>query len=208
MNAKTFLSFVVATVVALLQTATFAQGTSTGPFTVDIVQPGPVVFIGNAANPIPIDLDPNGPPWLKSIMDPQNIVQGPAILDLVETILNVGTEPWTDWHEILLPPPVGVVPSTWANVVGLSINNNPIGFTATGLGTQILDLDNFSQPVLPGDVFQIHKQVQVFGSLTGVGGELLRILEYPTTVPEPSALLLAASVALAFASRRPSIAVA
>lgn len=192
MNAKNFVPLVIVAVIALLQAAANAQGTSNGPFTVDVVQPGPVVFIGNAANPIPIDLDPAGPPWLKSVLDPQNIVQGPAILDLVETILNVGTEPWTDWHEILLPPPVGVVPSTWTNVLSLQINGNPIGFTTTGLGTQVLDLDNFSQPVLPGQVFQIHKQVQVFGSLTGAGGEILRIFEYPTTVPEPGCLTLAA----------------
>jgi hypothetical protein len=208
MNAKHLMPLVITAVVTLLQTATYAQGTSTGPFTVDVVQPGPVVFIGTAANPVPIDLDPVGPPWLKSVMDPQNIVQGPAILDLVETILNVGTEPWTDWHEVLLPPPVGVVPSTWANVVGLSINNNPIGFSAFGIGLQTLDLYGFSQPVLPGDVFQIHKQVQVFGSLTGVGGELLRILEYPTTVPEPSALVLVAAAALTFTCRRPCTAAA
>ena len=172
-----------------------AQGVSTPLFTIHSVSPGPVVFIGNAASPIPVDLDPVGPPWNKSIGDPNQNVVGIATIDIVETLVNVGTEVWTDWHEVMLPPPVGLVPPAWTSVVNLSVNGNPITYTATGLGTGNLDLFNFSQPVLPGDIFGIHKKALVDGSIVA-NGAFLRIQEYPTTVPEPTCLALFAMGAL------------
>jgi hypothetical protein len=153
------------------------------------VSPGPTVFIGNAANPVAVDLDPLGPPWNKSIGDPNQNVVGIATIDIIETLVNVGTESWTDWHEFMLPPPVGLVPPVWTNVVGLSVNGNPITFTATGLGTGSLDLFNFSQPVLPGDIFGIHKQALVDGSIF-TNASFLRLQQYPTGVPEPTSLAL------------------
>jgi hypothetical protein len=178
-----------------------AQGVSSPLFTIHSVSPGPVVFIGNSASPIPVDLDPVGPPWNKSIGDPNNNVVGVATIDIVETLVNAGTEVWTDWHEFMLPPPVGLVPPVWTNVVGLSVNGNPISFTATGLGTGSLDLFNFSQPVLSGDIFGIHKQALVDGSIVA-NGAFLRIQEYPTTVPEPTCLALFATGALMYARVR------
>lgn len=169
----------------------FAQGVAGTVVTFHNVQTGGQIFIGDAVNPIPIDLDPNGGPWFKNVGDPQVFVPGPAIVDMFETIVNVGTEPWTDWHEFLFPAPVGLAPHTWTNVVNLAVNGNPIGFTANGLGTQTLDLFNFSQPVLPNDIFTIHKQLEVNGTAL-VSGAFLRIAEYPTSVPEPSGLVLVA----------------
>jgi PEP-CTERM motif len=169
-----------------------AQGVAGGPFTIHNVQPGPAVVIGSAASPVPIDLEPLDPPWSKSIDDPSLLAVGPTILDMTETIINSGTEPWGDWHEIILAPPSGLPPSTWLSVIGLTVNGNPIGFNATGLGTQVLTLDTFSQPVLPGDVFGIHKTIDTNGS-QGLSGAFLRIQEYPTpAVPEPASLALAA----------------
>jgi hypothetical protein len=159
------------------------------------------VFIGNAASPIPVDLDPLGPPWNKSIGDPNNNVVGIATIDIFETLVNVGTEAWTDWHEFMLPPPVGLTPPHWTSVVDLTVNGNPISFTATGLGTGSLDLFNFSQSVLPGDIFGIHKKALVDGSITA-NGAFLRIQEYPTTVPEPTCLALFAMGALMYARVR------
>jgi hypothetical protein len=167
-----------------------AQGVSTPLFTIHNVSPGPVVFIGNSASPIPVDLDPLGPPWQKSIGDPNNNVVGVATIDIIETLVNVGTEAWTDWHEFMLPPPVGLTPPVWTNVVGLTVNGNPISFTATGLGSGNLDMFNFSQVVMPGDIFGIHKQALVDGSIVA-NGAFLRIHEYPT-VPEPACLALLA----------------
>jgi PEP-CTERM motif-containing protein len=166
-----------------------AQGVSSPLFTIHSVSPGPTVFIGNSASPIAVDLDPAGPAWNKSIGDPNQNVSGIATIDIIETLVNAGTETWTDWHEFMLPPPVGLVPPKWTNVVGLSVNGNPITFTATGLGTGSLDLFNFSQSVLPGDVFGIHKQALVDGSIIA-NGAFLRIQEYPTKVPEPASLAL------------------
>jgi hypothetical protein len=181
----------------------FAQGVAGGLFTNHIVDPGPVVSIGNSAAPIPIDLDPLGPPWNKSIGDPKDEVVGVVPVDIVESIVNVGTEAWGDWHEILLAPPAGLPPSTWNNVFSLTVNGNPIGFTATGLGTQTLNLFGFSQPVLPGDVFVIHKQALVDGAIDAMGGPLIRMQQYPTPwVPEPTSLALAAVGCLALAVMR------
>lgn len=178
-----------------------AQGVSTPLFTIHSVSPGPTVFIGNAASPIPVDLDPLGPPWNKSIGDPNQNVVGIATIDIVETLVNVGTEAWTDWHEFMLPPPVGLVPPHWTSVVSLTVNGNPISFTATGLGTGSLDLYNFSQSVLPGDIFGIHKKALVDGSIVA-NGAFLRIQEYPTTVPEPTCLAIFAMGALMYARVR------
>ena len=174
-----------------------AQGVSSPLFTIHTVSPGPTVFIGSAASPVPVDLDPAGPAWNKSIGDPNQNVTGIATIDIVETLVNAGTEVWTDWHEFMLPPPVGLVPPVWTNVVSLSVNGNPISFTATGLGTGSLDLFNFSQSVLPGDIFGIHKKALVDGSIVA-NGAFLRIQEYPTTVPEPTCLALFATGALMY----------
>src|SRR6187399_3249883 len=123
----------------IAHSAAIAQGVSTPTFTIHNVSPGPVVFIGNASSPIPVDLDPTGGPWNKSIGDPNQNVVGIATIDIVETLVNAGTEAWTDWHEFMLPPPVGLVPPVWTSVVSLSINGNPISYTATGIGTGNLD---------------------------------------------------------------------
>jgi hypothetical protein len=180
---------------------TYAQGVSTPTNTNHFAVPGPLVEIGNAANPIPVDLDPLGGPWFKNISDPNNVVMGVANVDFVETLINIGPEPWTDWHEIWLPPPVGLTAPKWTNVVGLSINGNPITYTATGLGTDTLNLFNFSQPVLTGDIFEIHKQADVDGGSIQ-NGAFLRLLEYPTTVPEPATLALVAMSSLLVAGMR------
>ncbi len=188
--SKRILIPVLAVVFLSMSNTAFAQGTATGPFTGHTVDPGPIVLIGDPASPIPIDLDPLGSPWLKSITDPSGVVTNPAgeLLVMIETIQNVGTEPWLDWHEHILPNAAGVSSSTWFSVK-LSINGSLIGFTPTGLGTADLWLDNFSLPVLPGDVLVIEKEVEVFPLLPGTAGPILRIQEYPTPEPASAALM-------------------
>lgn len=169
----------------------WAQGTATGPATSHPVQPGPIVLVGDPINPQPIDLDPNGPPWSKGIFDPSMIMATGGPLDIVETIINVGTEPWGDWHEEILAPPAGLPPAIWNSVTSMEINGNPITFSVMGTGTQTLWMDNFSQPVLPGDVLVIRKQAEVFPNSAGATGvPLIRMIEFPTPVPEPTTLLL------------------
>lgn len=179
----------------------YAQGTATGPFTSHIVDPGPIVLIGDPASPIPIDLDPTGPPWFKSITDPNAVITVPTLLTMIETIENVGTEPWYDWHEHILPNAAGVSsPSTWVSVK-LSVNGVPIGFSSGGLGTGDLWVDSFSQPVLPGDVLVVEKEVEAFPLTSGTSGPILRIQEYPT--PEPASLaLLGVSTVLVLGKRK------
>jgi hypothetical protein len=201
LSIRQLMALVFAVALCALSSKVFAQGVAGVVVTFHTTSPGQQIFIGNPMMPIPIDLDPNGGPWFKNVGDPGNNVPGPAIVDMFEFIINVGTEPWTDWHEFLFPAPAGLAPHKWTNVVNLAVNGNPIGFTATGLGTQTLDLFNFSQPVLPGEIFSIHKQLEVNGTAL-VSGAFLRIAEYPTGVPEPGSLALCAMSSLAFAATR------
>lgn len=177
-----------------------AQGTATGPITSHIVDPGPVVVIGDPVSPIPIDLEPTGAPWLKDISDPfGNIISG-GPLDLNETIINVGSEPWLDWHEHILPDATGIVPGVWT-FVDMTINGNPITFNAVGLNTPDLWLDTFSQPVLPGDVLNIRK---IIDATPGPALLQMRIAEYPTPEPASAALLGLGSMLLMARRKAPS----
>src|SRR5690606_39355071 len=63
---------------------------------------------------------------LKNIMDPNGVLTVPTDLMFNETIINVGTEPWYDWHEVILAPPVTLPQSNWLNV-NLLVNGNEIG---------------------------------------------------------------------------------
>ncbi|MEZ6190497.1 MAG: PEP-CTERM sorting domain-containing protein [Phycisphaerales bacterium] len=189
---KLMLVPVLTFVVCMACNAAQAQGTANGPVTFHNVDPGPFVLIGNPNNPVPIDLDPVGPPWIKNISDPNgNIISG-GNLNLNETIINVGTEPWYDWHEHILPDATGITPGVWTSVL-MTINGNPVVLNATGLGTPNLTLNNFSQPVLPGDIMNIRKTINVFVSPVPLN---MQIAEYPTPEPASSALLGLGSLAV------------
>ena len=188
----------VAVVMLAFSTTAKAQGTANGPLTFHSVTPGPIVVIGSPLNPFPIDLDPVGPPWTKHIDDPNGLMLNGGVMELNESIINVGTEPWYDWHEHIQPNIPGVFPpfpGIWLNAV-MTVNGNPIGFNANGFGTPNLDLFNFSQPVLPGDILNIRKQIHVFANTTGVPGFLMEIQEYPTPEPASAALIGLGSLAL------------
>lgn len=189
---------IITLTLASMPNIVLAQGTATGPVTTHIVEPGPVVNIGSLINPIPIDLDPVGPPWFKNIMDPNGVLTVPTDLMFNETIINVGTEPWYDWHEVILAPPVTLPQSNWLNV-NLLVNGNAISFNSTGLGTPTLDLFDFSQPVMPGDILEIQKIVGAYDT-TAVSGAFLRIMEYST--PEPASLALLSLGSLSILCRR------
>lgn len=187
---------------AMCNTA-LAQGTATGPSTEHDIVAGPIVLIGDPNNPMPIDLDSNGPPWVKGFFDPKGLAAGNVTVDIIETIENVGTESWADWHEHIIGDPASATsPSFWSSVVSLEINGNPITFIATGIGTKDLELDTFSQPVLPGDILTIHKQVDVFNTAGETQAPLVRMLEYPTPIPEPGSLALAAVSSLVLIGMR------
>lgn len=139
-----------------------------------------------AGTPIPVALDPTGPVWGKVFTGPQGgpffYPAGSQPLTVTEVLLVAGTNPWTDWHEDVLDPNW-----TWANPM-LLVNGVP----APGLTTQISgpSISFFFNPIAPGTVVQIRKELIWNGApgTTFVG--TLGIHEYPTGIPEPAALAL------------------
>lgn len=189
----------VAVALLALSSSAQAQGTSTGPVSYANVDPGPGVLIGNPNSPIPIDLDPVGPPWTKIINDPNFLLLNGGLLNLNETIINVGTEPWFDWHEHIAPDATGAVPGVWINVQ-MMVNGNPIGFNAVGLGSPNLWLDTFSQPIMPGDILNVRKIIDVYPGIPGIVQQPIVIHEYPT--PEPASAALIGMGSLVLMARR------
>lgn len=207
MQKYTFLAVLIA--VTSASSLTNAQGTALSPSTVHAVDASTnVVWIGgpndtiNGPAPYPIDLDATGGPWRKAIVSDPLAGYGGGSLFFRETIQNVGTEPWTDWHEVMLNN--GSHPSTWGAVTDLRVNGTSISYTATVVGGTTLDLDNFSQPVLPGDILEIDKQYGPTTSLfVGPGTTINNLLQWPTTnVPEPSSLASVFGLAVIGLSRR------
>jgi len=179
-----------------------AQGTASGPSTTHEVESGPIVLIGdpnNPGSPMPIDADPNGLPWVKGFFDPKAWAAGNVTVDVIETIENVGAEAWSDWHEQIIGDPLSANGmSFWSNVVDLKVNGASMAsFTVVGLGTKVLTLDNFSPLVQPGDVLEIHKQVDVFNVAGETQAPLVRMFQYPSiAIPEPGSLALVAMSSL------------
>lgn len=213
MTHRNFRLVATALIFSFTSSLALGQGTATAPSTVHLIDGDTnIVWIGgpndsvNGPAPIPIDLDVNGLPWRKGLVSDADGFDGGSIL-IRETIFNSGTEPWTDWHEI--DAGIGSHGTTWGDVSEVRINGTSITFNATVTPTTI-DLDTFSMPVLPGDVLQIEKRLQVLtDNVVGPGVLVASLLEYPTTtVPEPGSVLLTAGafgLLLAGISRRRSI---
>ncbi len=192
---KTNLLLAAVVSAALITSTALAQGTATGPSTEHDIDVGPIVLIGDPNNPMPIDADPNGLPWVKGFFDPNAFAAGNVTVDVIETIENVGTEAWSDWHEVIIGDPLSANGmSFWSAVVDLKVNGIPMtSFTVSALGSKILTLDNFSPLVLPGDVLEIHKQVDVFNTAGETQAPLVRMFQYPSiAIPEPGSLALVA----------------
>ncbi len=182
----------------LITTSALAQGTASSPSTFHIAEPTGVAYAGGTADgvngpaPYPIDLDPTGGPWRKSITtDPTGSFVGFSGFTLIETVQNVGTEPWFDWHEDLFP---GAIGAAWLGVTSLTVNGNPITFNQNIIANSLW-VDSFSQPVLPGDIMVIEKDLVTTANVVGPGVTLFEVLEYPT--PEPtSAAMMGGAMAL------------
>lgn len=173
---------------------TMAQGTASGPTTFHDVTPGPFVSVG----PQGIDLDANGPPWTKYIFDDDGNLNRSSTLSIRERIINIGNEPWHDWHEHIIPGPTGAF-GRWTEVQ-LLINGAPILFNTGGIGTADLTLDGFSQSVLPGDTLTINKSLRITDYVQTPGAPVVLIQEYPT--PEPASLGLIGLGSLVLLKRR------
>jgi hypothetical protein len=178
----------------MITTTALAQGTATSSSTFHLADNAGIAYAGgpldliNGPGPFPIDLDSTGGPWRKSISsDPAAGFIGTGSFTMIETIQNVGTEPWYDWHEQLYPGGIGVT-FTGAGVTSITVNGNPITFNQVFVsGT--MDLDTFSQPVLPGDVMVIEKDITTTSNVVGPGKTLFLIDEYPTPEPGSAALM-------------------
>ncbi|MEN1680232.1 MAG: hypothetical protein AAGJ46_11625 [Planctomycetota bacterium] len=206
MNATNSASLMLA--ILLAPTLANAQGTANAPSTVHVIDSSSgVVWIGgpndpiNGPDPQPIDLDPTGLPWRKAISTGpgSNDVFGGGTLLLSETILNVGDEPWTDWHEI--DAQIGSHGTVWGAVLDVRVNGTSITYSEVVTPTTI-DLFNFSQLVMPGDVLEIDKTlVALTENFVGPNTTVASILQYPT-IPEPTTAVLAILPAIGLAMRR------
>lgn len=186
-----------AILLTLLSSNARAQGTATSPSTVHVHDPSTNIFwVGgpndtiNGPGPIPIDLDASGGPWRKQFYSSPTVGFGGGGT-FVETILNVGTEPWTDWHEINAD--LGSHGAIWGlgSVTSLEVDGVPITFNTSLSGVNTLNIDTFSQPVLPGQILRIEKQFAITTLNFSQPNTLAyTLLEYPTTIPEPGTLAL------------------
>ncbi len=188
-----------------LTTSALAQGTASGPSTVHQADNTGIAYAGgpndtiNGPAPYPIDLDPTGPPWRKSIVsDPLTGFIGTGSFTMIETVQNVGTEPWFDWHEDLFSGDLGV---GWDGVTSVTVNGLPITFNETIIGNSLW-IDTFSQPVLPGDVFVIEKDLITTANVVGPAKPLFEVLEFPTPEPGSAALMGAGSLLVIRRMRR------
>ena len=175
-----------------------AQGTATSPSTVHVPYSDGNLYVGgpndliNGPAPYPIDLDITGGPWRKQ-MKTDPLAGGGFGGKLIETIQNVGTEPWYDWHETFIGGGIG---GAWLGMNSVLVNGNPITFNTTITGSD-LTIDNFSQPVMPGDVLTLDKALVTTANVIGPDQVLFTVLEYPTPEPASAALLaLGASACL------------
>lgn len=161
--------------------------------------------IGNAANPIPVALDPFGnQPWRKQLGDqntkPFGSTSIPVILPgttytLHEYLLVDPAGPaWTDWHEDILDPSW-----TWTSGSLQVIFGTPTAPPVpVGLGTS--NISFFFTPVAPGSIIEITKQLTWAGGLTVYNG-FIPVNEYPTGTPEPASLMLIAGAGAFFLKR-------
>ncbi len=115
---------------------------------------------------------------------------------LLQEHLIVGPgQPWTDWHE-------RIVGNDWvwtsAQLTTPGPPPGPTGLIVQNSGTAV---DFFFDPIAPGTPVDITKQLQFVGMPTPAmiadfvdRKFMIRIVEYPTSVPEPISLLLATMV--------------
>jgi hypothetical protein len=153
--------------------------------------------VGNAAAPVPVVLDPNGPQWGKSFVGPNGGPFSYAPTSTTNPPLNVQeflqvdpTSPaWTDWHEDVIGID-GLTGATdpnwiWTNP-SILVNGSPYPATITGAGTS--NLSFLFNPVAPGSTIIIRKQLEYLGTPGQVFFGTLSVHEYPT--PEPGSLAL------------------
>ncbi len=136
---------------------------------------------------------PNGGPFFQPAFGPP--------LPVTEVLQVAGNLPWTDWHEDVMGIDASGAPDpgwSWANPSILVNGVAPSGLSITGAGTN--NLSFFFNPVAPGSIVQISKDLVYSGipGTTFIG--TLAIHEYPT--PEPATLGMLALGSLTVLRRR------
>ncbi len=163
--------------------------------------------LGDPVNPLVVSYSPTAGPLEKWLM-PNFDQNGDGQIDvgdffqfisnpiLLQEHLIVGPgQPWTDWHE-------RIVGNDWvwtsAQLTTPGPPPGPTGLIVQNSGTAV---DFFFDPIAPGTPVDITKQLQFVGMPTPAmiadfvdRKFMIRIVEYPTSVPEPSSLLLATMV--------------
>ncbi len=190
---------VVASIMLFASQSVFAQGVGnlgSLPTHFETTNPPSGWTVVSSTGPIPVVLDPTGPVWGKAFTGPNgsNFFYPPTSPNnpplAVNELLQVsGNLPWTDWHEEVIGIDASGAPDygwTWANPV-IYVGGLPApGLTVTGVGTNLLTFD--FDPILPGTIVNIRKELVYTGlpGATFIG--TLAVHEYPT--PEPASLAL------------------
>jgi hypothetical protein len=147
--------------------------------------------IGGATGPVPVVRDPNGPPWLKILANP-NGAAFPAIpgqtFTLNERLIVAGNLPWADWHEKIVTPfwDWSSTSITVNGAVPAGLNTTVTPGTAASGGA----VDFVFNPIFPGALVDIQKTLTYNGPPGVIFLGTVEVQEFPT--PEPASLGLLA----------------
>ncbi len=151
---------------------------------------------------VPVYLDPSAGPWFKNFGPPKGGYINGQIYSVVEQLQVVADPsgqvqplPWTDYHEFISP--LSAADWLWVedatHVWGMS--SNQAGLAASHVIDQTANYVDWTFTPAPGAAIDtsltLTKYLQYIG-FTG-GTDTVLIGEYPTSVPEPSALALLAA---------------
>ncbi len=198
-------SLVIAVVAA---TAAFGQGVGNlGSLPTQFQAPVPIGGWNVAdatGGPIPVQLDPNGGPWIKNLTglggQPFSAVPGQTFF-LNESLSIAPSLPWTDWHEQILNPgwdwvaPIAFL-ANGAPPAGLSGVHTPGNSTVGG------SVDFYFNPLAVGTKIDIRKTLIYNGINGAVFTGTLQIAEFPTPEPASLGMLALGGIALLRRHRR------
>jgi hypothetical protein len=194
-----------------------ASGDPNAPPTIDVMSFSSGTFSITSA----VAYEEGAGQWHKELIAPPGGGNSGDRFDIVETILNAGSQAWTDWHERVVsttdinttgdPNDPGFLFDNdslhvYRNNVLLNLGTDyqivpqPFNFGPQGNPGHWSAFDILFQPgstIQPSDTLRIEKQIfEVFGDGDiWMPGEVAIIAQYPT-IPEPTALLLAATALL------------
>ena len=134
---------------------------------------------------------------------PPTSASNPA-LPVTELLQVAGNLPWTDWHEDVIAVDASGLPVpgwSWANPTLLVGGLPAPGLSITGAGTGSLSF--FFNPLAPGTIVDIRKDLVYNGPAGAVFNGTLAIHEYPT--PEPATIGLLALGGLTLLRRRRAV---